>query len=73
MESRSVIQKRESQKVWQAFNTLGSEMRAWQDENSKERTKHEMHVELDPIMDDKIESELELINTKIGKQMSAFF
>ena len=70
--AKDVIHKRESMKLWQILNKLGVKMsnaEIWMDSNSAEETKTELRGEFD----DKLETELETLTTKMGKQMAAFF
>ena len=67
--TRDKIAKRESLKIWDAINQLGSQVTNMPDEAGLARIK----TLIGPEIDERIESELEVFNTKLSKQMNAFF
>ena len=70
--AKDVILKRESLKLWETLNSLGTRMQdaeLWMEHNAAEDTKNELREEFD----EKLETELEALSTKMGKQMTAFF
>lgn len=60
MDSKDLILKHESIKVWNAINGVGMQIQQFADERRAE-------------FDEKLDSELEVFNTKLSKQMSTFF
>ena len=70
--AKDVILKRQSMKLWKIVNSLTVQMQnaeIWMDANSVQDAKQELRDEFD----NKLETEIETINTKMGKQMAAFF
>ena len=67
--TRDKIAKRESLKIWDAINQLGGQVTNMPDEAGLARIK----TLIGPEIDERIESELEVFNTKLSKQMNAFF
>ena len=64
--AKDVILKRESLKIWGTLDSLGSRMQNtenWMEHNAAEDTKNELRDEFD----EKLETELEALSTKMGK------
>jgi hypothetical protein len=60
VETRDQIQKRESIKLWEAINSLQAKM-------SELNAKESIEGEVDFAVDEKLERELDALNTKISK------
>ena len=67
--TRDIIHKRESVKLWDAINQLGSQMASIPDEATLQKIK----TLIAPEIDERIESELEEYDAKVNKRMAAFF